>query len=996
MNPWRELSGDSGDHVHDARRGGQEAYRAEEDVSSAYGMPAVAGAGNGDRASSATMPWGSRGVVRGDQYVPRAARNTPFPRASVLGREAGSLSSRGRPGQRPLPQTAFGSRASANTRHGRRRLSDPRGLSRSALMSAGSPRVTHNQAFYATPRTRPDGAVTPLFLPETPFPPLAPVDRNEVAPQSNLERVENEVEAPQHSGNFEVAPQATVVPPTGGSESPHPSAKQSMKTFLDELNASLGNSLRELSTSMHSLQAEVADLRKAKETQEARPTVSRDASSGLMHTRHSVPSETGILQPTTASDQRQKSAGCQISKGLSSAPGLSSHSSGRRLQSRDMPLSDFSGSTNQSLEAWIRMASIKQRREGLSDEDICAAAAFKLRGDAQTYFHLNEAEMEDYSLESLAKILRRRFDSKSLSQRAVPDLWRTKQRTDETASAFEMRWKLAVERARRAEPALVTDEFLFLAFQSCLNQTFSDRIFDAKCSTYREAMEEFHRYGMRQDEDTGPKLPGIFAVNTWSPKEKVARPAQAATHCAPEGRKDSGPSTGLSHERPPLECWQCGGPHMRRNCPDRRDNQNTGPKGKGSPQNGMRGTGHANSSYGGWGPMPPHMAPPASWMHTAYGPVYGIPPMAMPQYSGVQYPGVATPRELGTNETAPAVAKQPDSRVEHENTSGKASKGTQAKVRAVSTRHPLLYIVKCEAGLGTDSQHVLVDSCAPANLIDMDLVETMKVQGLARNTSFRRYAPDMTLVGISGQKLRTAEEVEVDLTLGGVPVTHNFIPVRDFSDKLLLSVDFLDAFDGNISFRDKAVVFEKLGVTLPMMGYWRKVKGSLSKAVLFCQEPVVIPPLSELPITVMHMGTDPLSLVSRDGYVCDRADAVRPTCLRVCPGVVRFERGIGSLVVANMGDSPLHLDSASAVADVVPVNEKGSDIDIGQGKSIGVFRVNVRENEHDLSADKVSVLASLALKEGKSHMAEHGIELDSSSTQVEVEKSSLTAHDKCF
>ena len=44
-----------------------------------------------------------------------------------------------------------------------------------------------------------------------------------------------------------------------------------MKTVLDGLNASLGNSLRELSTSMYSLQEEVADLRKAKETQEARP-----------------------------------------------------------------------------------------------------------------------------------------------------------------------------------------------------------------------------------------------------------------------------------------------------------------------------------------------------------------------------------------------------------------------------------------------------------------------------------------------------------------------------------------------------------------------------------------------------------------------------------------------------------------------------------------------------------------------------------------------------
>ena len=88
------------------------------------------------------------------------------------------------------------------------------------------------------------------------------------------------------------------------------------------------------------------------------------------------------------------------------------------------------------------MASIKQRRESLSDEDICAAAASKLRDDAQIYFQLKEARIEDYSLGSLAKSLRRRFDSKLLSPKAEPDLWRSKQSTEEIATAFEMQWKL--------------------------------------------------------------------------------------------------------------------------------------------------------------------------------------------------------------------------------------------------------------------------------------------------------------------------------------------------------------------------------------------------------------------------------------------------------------------------------------------------------------------------------------------------------------------------
>ena len=87
------------------------------------------------------------------------------------------------------------------------------------------------------------------------------------------------------------------------------------------------------------------------------------------------------------------------------------------------------------------MASIKQRRESLSDEDICAAAAFKLRGDAQTYFQLNEAVIENYSLGSFAKILRRRFDS----NRCLREQYVTcgdPSKALEIATAFEMQWKL--------------------------------------------------------------------------------------------------------------------------------------------------------------------------------------------------------------------------------------------------------------------------------------------------------------------------------------------------------------------------------------------------------------------------------------------------------------------------------------------------------------------------------------------------------------------------
>ena len=62
----------------------------------------------------------------------------------------------------------------------------------------------------------------------------------------------------------------------------------------------------------------------------------------------------------------------------------------RGLQSRDMLLSEFSGAANESLEAWVRMAQLKQKMEGLTDEQIFTAAVFKLRGDALAYCHLCE------------------------------------------------------------------------------------------------------------------------------------------------------------------------------------------------------------------------------------------------------------------------------------------------------------------------------------------------------------------------------------------------------------------------------------------------------------------------------------------------------------------------------------------------------------------------------------------------------------------------------
>ena len=290
-------------------------------------------------------------------------------------------------------------------------------------------------------------------------------------------------------------------------------------------------------------------------------------------------------------------------------------------------------------------------------------------------------------------------------------------------------------------------------------------------------------------------------------------------------------------------------------------------------------------------------------------------------------------------------------------------KGQQARVRKVSARFPRLYIVKCEAQLGGTRIPVLIDTCAPCCLIDSELLDTLEARGHARKTSYREYSDALTLVGISGQKLHIREEMEVDVELGGAKVTRNFIPVHDFADKLLLATDFCDDVDANVSFGKREVQLPKLGVSLPMMGYWRRVKGRLPKAVVFCKENTVIPPCSEMPITVVHLGSNPLSYVTREAYVCERAEAVRPSSLRVCPGIVRFDRGVGTIVVANFGDEPIRLDRESAVADVLPVEGREKDLELAKGKTMGVFRVQHVEQEFDLESNTVPTLASLAIKQ---------------------------------
>lgn len=93
-----------------------------------------------------------------------------------------------------------------------------------------------------------------------------------------------------------------------------------------------------------------------------------------------------------------------------------------------MPLSEFSGATNQILKAWPKMARMKQAYEALSDSDIFAATVFKLRGEAHTYFHLSESKVEHFSLDLLAKVLRRHVDKSAASNTALSELWETMQR----------------------------------------------------------------------------------------------------------------------------------------------------------------------------------------------------------------------------------------------------------------------------------------------------------------------------------------------------------------------------------------------------------------------------------------------------------------------------------------------------------------------------------------------------------------------------------------
>ena len=796
-----------------------------------------------------------------------------------------------------------------------------------------------------------------------------------------------------------------------------------MRGFMEELQSSM----RELNTSMREIRSIKEEIIAEKREQRERSRYAGDVTNTLGGGAHERMEAERPRPADLVSGRDRPRQDFQRRRGL---------------QSRDMPLSEFNGSANQSLEAWIRMARMKQAREGLSDGDIFAAAVFKLRGDAQTYYHLSESEFEHYTLDSLAKILRRRFDKGAVSIRALPELWKTKQREDESATSFEVRWKTAVERAKRAEPDLLTDELLFLVFQSAVNTTFQDRILDSKCETYQEAMEEFHSYGLRKEGDSGPKLPGVFAVNTWEPKKNL-RPSAETTERSPPVSKGSDNRQRVVERATPriregISCYICSGPHYKSECPEMRrggrqqerkqkhkrntyertNNNNSGRQfQKGGGQN-FAGGGQQFTSFPpqhpsntwvqgppqmGWGgAYPPYMmgTPPPwagpPWYHTPYGPVMGMLPHSMPVQMGqggmnyaTQYgPPVVMVHGGNTGFQYPASPPQHDApagrvvaenrriqgppstsitieREEAKDASGKDNKGTQAKVRAVSGTHPRLYIVRCEAGIGADTQSVLVDSCAPANLIDMGLVDSMKSRGLARATSTRNYSPDMVLVGISGKKLATGEEVEVDIALGGVSVTKNFIPVRDLADKVLLGTEFLDDLDADISFSKRAVVFNKIGVSLKMTGFWRRLKGSLPRAVVFCKEPIKIPPMSELPIKVVHLGSNPLSYVTREAYVCDRVEAVRPTSLSVCPAIVRFDRGEGTVLVSNVGDTALHLDRESAVADVMSVDEREEDLDLGQGKSMGVYRVNFSENHVDLESDKIQVLASLAIKPTK-------------------------------
>lgn len=73
----------------------------------------------------------------------------------------------------------------------------------------------------------------------------------------------------------------------------------------------------------------------------------------------------------------------------------------------------------------------------------------------------------------------------------------------------------------------------------------------------------------------------------------------------------------------------------------------------------------------------------------------------------------------------------------------------------------------------------------------------------------------------------------MDISLGGITVTHIFIPIRHFSDKLLLSDDFLDDFQGGVSVKNKEVAFETLGVSVPMLCYLAPYTGSLPRASVF-------------------------------------------------------------------------------------------------------------------------------------------------------------------
>ena len=230
-------------------------------------------------------------------------------------------------------------------------------------------------------------------------------------------------------------------------------------------------------------------------------------------------------------------------------------------------------------------------------------------------------------------------------------------------------------------------------------------------------------------------------------------------------------------------------------------------------------------------------------------------------------------------------------------------------------------------------------------MIDAKLVYDLKSRDLARNTSYREYPSDVSLEGITGQKLRTQDELEVDFQLNGRLVTRNFIPVQNFAEKMLLASDFLDDYGVSIDFGSRLVHVQKLGVSLPMICFWHKMKGKLPRVVVFVADDVTIPPLHQQAVKVMHLGSDPLSFVTREALVRDRSDSVRPSMLRIVECLVRFDRGVGTVVVGNHSDKPVTIRAETAIVEVLPSEQRLERHNLSDGKELGIFRGRFEEEE---------------------------------------------------